>query len=162
MLDTPSAFSETLTASSSVIIPPTDGKISDKEVMKGLHVVTAAVYDKYVDRWIEEVTGTGVRRLLADLSALNSLGCNALSTAARRTAKQRRDQLKAYERIRGQRADRLQEYDGKRDDHPEKEDEKKRNSIDRKIGLIAGDECVDLRESSKKAEKGADKNLNEQ
>ncbi|CZR51223.1 uncharacterized protein PAC_01098 [Phialocephala subalpina] len=84
-------------------LPPKPSQITDKQVFRGLHVATAAACDEDVDKWIEEITGTGVRKFLADLSAFEGLGVNTLANVARRAAKQRREQLRAWEEVREQR-----------------------------------------------------------
>ncbi|TAQ88424.1 hypothetical protein B7494_g3284 [Chlorociboria aeruginascens] len=74
--------------------------ITDKDVSQGLHVATAAAYDEDVDKWVEEVTGYGVRRLLADLSVFDGLGINSLAGVAKKTAMKRKVELKAWEKLR--------------------------------------------------------------
>jgi hypothetical protein len=76
------------------------GKITDKQVFKGLHVATAAACDEDVDKWIEEITGCGVRKFLADLSRFEGLGVNTLADVARRAARQRREKVRAWEVVR--------------------------------------------------------------
>lgn len=76
------------------------GKITDKQVFKGLHVATAAACDEDVDKWIEDITGCGVRKFLADLSRFDGLGVNTLADAAKRAARQRREQVRAWEVVR--------------------------------------------------------------
>jgi hypothetical protein len=73
------------------------GKITDKQVYKGLHVATAAACDEDVDKWIEEITGYGIRKFLADLSCFEGLGVNTLADVARRAARQRKEKLRAWE-----------------------------------------------------------------
>ena len=63
-------------------------------------MATAAACDEDVDKWIEEITGTRVRRFLADLSAFDGLGFNTLAGVARRAARQRRGEVRAWERVR--------------------------------------------------------------
>lgn len=74
--------------------------ITDKQVFKGLHVATAAACDEAVDKWIEEITGYGVRKLLADLSRFEGLGMNTLADVAKRAAKQRRGEVRDWEMVR--------------------------------------------------------------
>lgn len=81
-------------------IPSKPGQVTDKQVFRGLHVATAAACDEDVDKWIEEITGTGVRKFLADLSAFEGLGVNTLANVAKRAARQRREQLRAWEEVR--------------------------------------------------------------
>ena len=75
-------------------------KVTDKQVFKGLHVATAAACDEDVEKWIEEITGCGVRNFLADLSRFEGLGVNTLADVARRAAKQRRERVRAWEVVR--------------------------------------------------------------
>jgi len=63
-------------------------------------VATAAACDEDVDKWIEEITGSGVRKFLADLSRFEGLGVNTLADVARRAARQRRERVKAWEVVR--------------------------------------------------------------
>jgi hypothetical protein len=81
-----------------IVLKP--GKITDKQVFKGLHVATAAACDEDVDKWIEEITGCGVRKFLADLSRFEGLGVNTLADVARRAARQRREKVRAWEVVR--------------------------------------------------------------
>jgi hypothetical protein len=74
--------------------------ITDKRVFKDLHVATAAACDGAVDKWIEEITGYGVRKLLADLSRFKGLGTNTLADVAKRASKQRRGQVRDWELVR--------------------------------------------------------------
>lgn len=79
---------------------PNPGQITDRHVFKGLHVATAAACDEDLDKWIEEITGCGVRKFLADLSRFDGLGVNTLADVARRAAKQRKDRIRAWEVVR--------------------------------------------------------------
>lgn len=79
---------------------PQAGKVSDKAVFRGLHVATAAACDEDLDKWIEDLTGVSARQFLADLSKFDGLGVNALANVARRAAKQRREEVKAWENLR--------------------------------------------------------------
>ena len=76
------------------------GKITDKRVFKGLHVATAAACDEDVDKWIEEITGCGVRKFLADLSRFEGLGVNTLADVTKSAARQRRERVRAWEAVR--------------------------------------------------------------
>jgi hypothetical protein len=76
---------------------------TDRRVFKGLHVATAAACDEDVDSWIEEITGCGVRKFLADLSAFDGLGINTLAGVAKRAAKQRKQRVGAWEAVREKR-----------------------------------------------------------
>lgn len=150
--------SETVTTCSS--LAQGTATISDRAVFRGLHVATAAACDEDVAKWIEEITGTGIRRFLADLSAFDGLGFNTLAGVARKAAKQRREEVRAWEKIRERR---LQERDGDDDwedfvveeNHVHCEGcvgkEERRNQggcNERKMGFEAADETIDLREKS--------------
>ena len=134
-------------------------KIPDKEVFRGLHVATAAACDEDVDKWIEEITGSGVRRFLADLSAFDGLGFNSLAAVARSAAKQRRGELRAWERIR---ETRLRDRDGEMYQGQGCEEVSyvivpERDRCDRDadgmLGLVACDQPVRLRRREKEAAK---------
>lgn len=86
------------------------GDVTNKEVFKGLHVVTAAACDEDVDKWIEELTGSSARKFLAELSAFDNLGVNTLADVAKRAAKQRRSKVKAWERERQKRVGNCEIY----------------------------------------------------
>ena len=74
--------------------------ISNRAVFRGLNVATAAACDEDVAKWIEELTGTGIRRFLADLSALDGMGINTLTCVARRAAIQKRRDIIARKSVR--------------------------------------------------------------
>jgi len=149
MLDAVLPASETVSTSCSVD-PGYTAKISDRAVFRGLHVATAAACDEDVDKWIEEITGTGVRRFLADLNAFEGLGFNTLAAVARRAAKQRRDQVKAWERIREQRLKEL----GLGEERNVLFDSVKGTCMDRKAGLVPSDESVRLKDQERLDSKG--------
>lgn len=129
-----------------------DRKINDKDVYRGLHVATAAACDEDVDRWVEEVMGHRVRRFLADLSAFDGLGVNALATAAKRTAEQRRNLMDTWDTAQEQRLMApLERFDGKRDE-VEIAENKPVESLERKVGAIASDSSACMRGVSKKSE----------
>ncbi|THV47094.1 hypothetical protein BGAL_0336g00140 [Botrytis galanthina] len=65
-----------------------------KKLFKGLRVATAAACEEGVDKFIEEITGYKVRKLLMDISALDGLGVNTLAHVARQTAQKRRGDLR--------------------------------------------------------------------
>lgn len=138
-LDTVLHQSETMTTSSS--LTRDDSGISDRAVFRGLHVATAAACDEDVAKWIEEITGTGIRRFLADLSAFDGLGFNTLAGVARRAAKQRRGEVLAWERVREQRLQDRELDDGWEDCVVE--GEKQGRCKDRKMRFMEGDETVD-------------------
>lgn len=80
------------------------GKVSNTKVFKGLQVATAAACDGDVDKWIEEVTGVGIKELLAELSRFDGLGINTLASVAKRASRQRRTEAQGWEILRGLRA----------------------------------------------------------
>ncbi|KAF7958711.1 hypothetical protein EAE96_002245 [Botrytis aclada] len=65
-----------------------------KNLFKGLRVATAAACEEGVDKFIEEISGYKVRKLLMDISALDGLGVNTLAHVARQTAQKRRGDLR--------------------------------------------------------------------
>jgi hypothetical protein len=123
------------------------GDITDKQVFRGLHVATAAACDEDVDKWIEELTGTGIRRFLADLSAFDGLSVNTLANVAKRAAKQRRDQVRAWEIAREMRLARAGfDADDVKDDEQEGQIEERTGRCrDEKMGFSARDHSVSLR-----------------
>lgn len=76
-----------------------DGKVTDKELLKGLGIVLEAVNNEDVDAWINEVTGSGVRKFLADLSKMDKLGTGGLAQRPRRQATVRKQALEGTERL---------------------------------------------------------------
>jgi hypothetical protein len=125
-------------------------KISDKDVFRGLHVATAAACDEDIDKWIEEITGCGVRRFLADLSAFEGLGFNSIAAVAKRAAKQRRGELRAWERVREMR------LKGAGEDVSYvivQESDSPYSGADKKLGLVASDQPVMFRTREKKVAK---------
>jgi hypothetical protein len=119
------------------------GKITDKQVFKGLHVASAAAYDEDVDKWIEEITGCGVRKFLADLSRFEGLGVNTLADVAKRAARQRREKLRVWETVREAR---VAQRDIKREERSRGVDEScgaRDEQVDwvmGEMGVVAGDE----------------------
>ncbi|KAF7877500.1 hypothetical protein EAF04_001177 [Stromatinia cepivora] len=65
-----------------------------KKMFRGLRVATAAACEEGLDKFIEEITGYKVRKLLTDLSALDGLGVNSLAHVARQTAQKRRGDIR--------------------------------------------------------------------
>ncbi|EPE29077.1 hypothetical protein GLAREA_00235 [Glarea lozoyensis ATCC 20868] len=82
--------------------PHRTSKTTNQKVFDGLQVATAAACDKDLDAWLIEVNGTGVRHFLANLSKFEPLGVNALSNVAKRAARDRREQLLVWEKVREQ------------------------------------------------------------
>ncbi|KAM3074421.1 hypothetical protein ACMFMG_002775 [Clarireedia jacksonii] len=137
-----------------------------RKLFKGLRVATAAACEEGVDKFLEDITGVGVRRLLMDLSRLDGLGINGLAEVARRTGRKRREVLLG---LKGR--DGSSEKDGRgsgertgSEDGMDK-DERARNvgsageraaewkekekvrarQMDRRLGLVASDQGVRLR-----------------
>lgn len=75
-------------------------EVTNTLVFKGLNVATAAACDESIDKWIEDITGYSVRKLLADLSKFEGLGTNTLADVAKRASKQRRDLARDWELVR--------------------------------------------------------------
>ncbi|PQE28247.1 hypothetical protein CJF32_00010657 [Rutstroemia sp. NJR-2017a WRK4] len=117
-----------------------------RKLFKGLRVATAAACEEGVDRFLEEVTGVGVRRLLMDLSRLDGLGVNGLAEVARRTGRRRRGVLEGL----GVGVEDGRDRDGDRGSgmgEREREREERRvRQMDRRLGLVASDQGVRLRE----------------
>jgi hypothetical protein len=82
--------------------PHRTSKTTNQKIFDGLHVATAAACDKDLDAWLTEVNGTGVRHFLANLSKFEPLGVNALFNVAKRAARDRREQLRIWEKVREQ------------------------------------------------------------
>lgn len=144
VLETALPLSKTITTSSSL----NRSGVSDRAVFRGLHVATAAACDEDVDKWIEEITGTRVRRFLADLSAFDGLGFNTLAGVARRAARQRRGEVRAWERVREKRLHETDErdlFDGAEWYDAEAVSRRQGRHLDRRMGLVAGDESVNMR-----------------
>jgi len=89
-----------MTTSSTLGLPRSTTKTRNNAVFLGLQVATAAACDEDVDRWISEVSGTGVRKFLEDLSIFDGVGISSLAAVAKRAAKQRRNEVRAWEKVR--------------------------------------------------------------
>jgi hypothetical protein len=87
------------TSTLSTSLPHKAYKTTNQKIFHGLQVATAAACDKDLDAWLMEVNGTGVRQFLADLGKFESLGVNALSNVAKRAARDRREQVRQWERV---------------------------------------------------------------
>lgn len=68
--------------------------ISDRDVLKGLHIAAAAACDEEIDGFVHDKTGVHIRRFLADLIAFESLGLEKADDDPEERAKRRRQQLK--------------------------------------------------------------------
>jgi hypothetical protein len=97
------------TSTLSTSAPQKGSKTTNKKIFDGLQVATAAACDRDLDAWLTEVNGTGVRHFLANLSKFEPLGVNALSSVAKRAARDRREQLRHWEKMRGERMKKLEE-----------------------------------------------------
>jgi len=161
------AQSETATTCSSAAHD--SAGVSDRSVFRGLHVATAAACDEDVAKWIEEITGTGIRKFLADLSAFDGLGFNTLAGVAKRAAKQRRGEIRAWEKLRETRLQENEADEGWEDCIPEvkqtsceecaecaAKDDQQGRAKDKKLGFIAGDETVNMRAQKPLREKSAE------
>lgn len=51
-----------------------DSEITDRDVLRGLHIAASAACDEEVDTYVRNKTGLRIRRFLADLIALETLG----------------------------------------------------------------------------------------
>ncbi|QSZ30099.1 hypothetical protein DSL72_004619 [Monilinia vaccinii-corymbosi] len=80
-----------------------------KKFFKGLRVATAAACEDGVDKFIEEVMGYKVRKMLMDISALDGVGVNNLANVARQTAKKRRADLTRLQMTRISKEERREE-----------------------------------------------------
>lgn len=161
-INPPLLQSETTTSCST--FAQDSARISNKAVFRGLHVATAAACDEDVAKWIEEITGTGVRKFLADLSAFDGLGCNTLAGVAKRAAKQKRAELRTWEKIREQKmlekdmgegwVDCAVEEKGAHCEHcAAKERQAQGRFKDRKMGSMAVDQTVNMMEDKSARER---------
>jgi hypothetical protein len=110
-------------------------------------------------KWIEEITGTGVRQFLADLSAFDGLGVNTLAGVAKRAAKQRRGEVKAWEKVREKR---LQEREFERGCEDCVVDGRKQGGRkDGKMGFMDDDETVNSRAERSARDKSGEEVLDD-
>ena len=162
-----SAPSETVTSCS--CMAQDSSRVNASAVFRGLHVATAAACDEDVAKWIEEITGTGIRGFLSNLSAFDGLGSNTLAGVAKRAAKQRRREVRAWERLRETRLQEKEFDEGWGDcvaefkkASPEECDEcalkgdPQGQAKNRKMGSIAGDETANLSAEKPTREKSAE------
>ena len=68
--------------------------ISDRDVLRGLHIAAAAACDESLDELVHEKTGVHVRRFLADLMAFESLGFKQPGDDSEERARRRRSQMR--------------------------------------------------------------------
>ncbi|KAG9247524.1 hypothetical protein BJ878DRAFT_539234 [Calycina marina] len=83
---------------STLDFPRSRPKFSNTDVFKGLQVATNAACDEDINEWVQKVTGHDIRQFLAGLSALEGLGTNTMAAVARRAAKQKRQEVRAWEK----------------------------------------------------------------
>ncbi|PTB69826.1 hypothetical protein BBK36DRAFT_1110022, partial [Trichoderma citrinoviride] len=50
-----------------------DGRVTDRDVLRGLHIAASAACDEEVDAFVRNKTGLRLRRFLADLMVLETL-----------------------------------------------------------------------------------------
>lgn len=91
---------QTSTSSESRGKPHRSNGPSNQQVFHGLQVATAAACDEDLDKWIADINGSGVRHFLADLSKFEPLGVNTLAAVARKAAKQKKEQVRVWEKVR--------------------------------------------------------------
>lgn len=92
----------TLSDPSTLDLPRSCPKVSNTAVFKGLQVATNGACDEDVNEWIFKVTGKDVRQFLVELSAVEGVGTNTLAGLARRAAKQKRQEARAWEKKRAE------------------------------------------------------------
>lgn len=70
-----------------------DREITDRDVLRGLHIAASAACDEEVDAFVRNQTGLRIRRFLADLMTLESLAVNP-PVDKRQWARQRRADMR--------------------------------------------------------------------
>ncbi|KAI9744057.1 MAG: hypothetical protein M1818_002209 [Claussenomyces sp. TS43310] len=70
-------------------------EVSDRDILRGLRIALVAACDPQLDDWIREISGSSVRRFLADLKAFEGLSADVLlhgtqESSLRRTQAHRR------------------------------------------------------------------------
>ena len=73
---------------------PGDREVTDREVLRGLHVAASAACDEEVDLFVRNQTGLRIRRLLADLVALEGLGSQRDGEDKEQRARRRRAEMR--------------------------------------------------------------------
>lgn len=71
------------------------GDISDRDVLRGLHIAASAACDEQIDAFIRHKTGLQIRRFLADLMMLENLGDGRPGEDYRKHVEKRRTEMRA-------------------------------------------------------------------
>lgn len=71
-----------------------DAEITDRDVLRGLHIAASAACDEEVDAYVRNKTGLRIRRFLADLIALETLGEPQPGEDQEQWAKRRRAEMR--------------------------------------------------------------------
>ena len=79
---------------SSASIDYDDQEITDRDVLRGLHIAASAACDEEVDAFVRSRTGLRIRRFLADLMALETLGEIRPGEDRERWARRRRAEMR--------------------------------------------------------------------
>lgn len=79
---------------SSARIDYDDQEITDRDVLRGLHIAASAACDEEVDAFVRSRTGLRIRRFLADLMALETLGEIRPGEDRERWARRRRAEMR--------------------------------------------------------------------
>ncbi|KAK0383207.1 hypothetical protein NLU13_9120 [Sarocladium strictum] len=70
-------------------------RVSDRQVLRGLHVATSAACDEEVDAYVRDKSGVRIRQFLADLVALETYWNDTQSLGDKeQRARQRRAQMR--------------------------------------------------------------------
>jgi hypothetical protein len=72
--------------------------IMDRDVLRGLHIAASAACNEQIDTFIREQTGLHIRRFLADLMPLESLGNKPARETKERRARRRRAEIREVKR----------------------------------------------------------------
>jgi hypothetical protein len=91
------------TQTSPVSLDYDDRDISDRDVLRGLHIIVSAACDEEVDAFIRHKTGVRIRRFCADLKAFESLGREEEKRADQdQRARKRRAQKREFKKLKQQ------------------------------------------------------------
>lgn len=77
-----------------------DIEITDRDVLRGLHIATSAACDEEVDAFVRNQTGLRIRRFLADLMTLETLAVNPPVDKQQWARQRRADMRKLKQQIR--------------------------------------------------------------
>ncbi|KAH6961498.1 hypothetical protein DER45DRAFT_537259 [Fusarium avenaceum] len=72
--------------------------IMDRDVLRGLHIAASAACNELIDTFIHEQTGLHIRRFLADLMPLESLGNKPARETKEKRARRRRAEIREVKR----------------------------------------------------------------